>query len=89
MFIVIFVSYFSSIQIFVVLVTLLTSSVVIIWYMFLLPVILTFNNTWFFPHVVIAHWLLINIVFHYYMGVFTSPGVPPQVKCFGFLTNLV
>jgi len=64
--------------IFVILVTILTSSVVILWYMFLRPVILTYSATWIILHFVYAHYLLMNITFHYYKGVFTSPGIPPQ-----------
>jgi len=28
---------------------------------------------------IIGHWLLINVVWHYYMALYTSPGHPPQV----------
>ena len=34
---------------------------------------------WIIMHFIVAHWLLINIVFHYFKAVFTSPGIPPQV----------
>ena len=63
--------------IFVVIVVLATSSVVGIWYMFLLPIIRTYANIWLVFHCVIAHYLLINIVFHYYKAVTTQPGSPP------------
>eukprot|EP00794_Sanderia_malayensis_P005450 gene5451-6132_t len=66
-------------QVFVVLVTLLTTTVVVIWYSYLLPIIMTFNQVWIGLHITVAHWLLINIVFHYFKAVFTSPGCPPQV----------
>eukprot|EP00112_Aurelia_sp_Birch-Aquarium-sp1_P008940 Seg20.2 transcript_id=Seg20.2/GoldUCD/mRNA.D3Y31 product="Palmitoyltransferase ZDHHC16A" protein_id=Seg20.2/GoldUCD/D3Y31 len=65
---------------FVIMVTILTSSVVIIWYTYLFPVIQTFSTLWMTIHVVVAHWLLINIVFHYFKAVLTSPGIPPQGK---------
>jgi len=64
--------------IFVVLVTLLTASVVSIWYIYLLPVIRNNSFTWIVMHVIFGHWLLINILFHYFKAVFTSPGIPPQ-----------
>ena len=67
-------------QAFVIVVTILTSSVVVIWYTYLFPVIQTFSTLWMAIHVVVAHWLLINIVFHYFKAVITSPGTPPQVR---------
>lgn len=66
-------------QAFVLLVIGLTTSVVVIYYAFLLPVILQYSTPWVVFHLVIAHWLLINIVFHYFKVVFTSPGRVPQV----------
>lgn len=30
--------------------------------------------------VIFGYWLLINVIFHYYMAVFTSPGYPPEVN---------
>ncbi|XP_067931541.1 palmitoyltransferase ZDHHC16-like [Watersipora subatra] len=65
--------------IFVTLVTLLTTSVVVIFYSYILP----WNAAyWSTPaltiNLIIGHWLLLNIVFHYYMAVTTSPGVPPS-----------
>lgn len=64
--------------IFVTLVTLLTTSVVVLFYTHVLP----WNYArWSTPttifNCVFGHWLLLNIVFNYYMGVRTSPGVPP------------
>ena len=64
--------------IFVVLVTLLTSSVVMCWYMFLFPVIQTYSTPWLLFHYVLAHYLLVNIIFHYYQAVTTNPGLPPN-----------
>ena len=66
-------------QAFVLLVIGLTTSVVVIYYAFLLPVILEYSTPWIVLHLVTAHWLLINIVFHYFKVVFTSPGRVPQV----------
>jgi len=66
-------------QAFVLLVIGLTTSVVVIYYAFLLPVILEYSTPWVVLHLVTAHWLLINIVFHYFKVVLTSPGGAPQV----------
>ena len=66
-------------QAFVLLVIGLTTSVVVIYYAYLLPVILEYSRPWVVLHLVLAHWLLINIVFHYFKVVFTSPGQAPQV----------
>lgn len=30
--------------------------------------------------VIFGNWLLLNIIFHYYMGVATPPGYPPNVR---------
>lgn len=64
----------------VVMVSLLTTSVVVFWYKFLLPTILTYSTSWIAFHLILAHYLLINIVFHYYKSVATSPGIPPRHK---------
>ena len=66
-------------QAFVLLVIGLTTSVVVIWYSFVLPAILLYTTPWIVLHITTAHWLLINIVFHYFKAVFTSPGRAPQV----------
>ena len=66
-------------QAFALLVIGLTTSVVVIYYAYLVPVILEYGAPWVVFHLVIAHWLLINIVFHYFKVVFTSPGQAPQV----------
>ena len=57
----------------------LTTSVVVIYYAYLLPVIREYSTLWVVFHLITAHWLLINIVFHYFKVVFTSPGLAPQV----------
>lgn len=73
-----FVAVFFS-QAFVLMVICLTTSVVVIYYAFLLPVILEYSTPWSVFHLVTAHWLLINIVFHYFKAVLTSPGEVPKV----------
>uniref|UniRef100_A0A3Q1CMK2 Palmitoyltransferase n=1 Tax=Amphiprion ocellaris TaxID=80972 RepID=A0A3Q1CMK2_AMPOC len=67
--------------VFVSLVTLLTSSVVVIVYLFVLPTILsTYPVHWIVWHLCCGHWLLIMVVFHYYKATTTSPGHPPKDK---------
>lgn len=59
----------------------LTSSIVAIVYICLLPLILqTYTPAWICWHLTYGHWNLIMIVFHYYMAITTSPGHPPQVR---------
>lgn len=64
----------------VIMVVLLTTSVVVFWYTFLLPTILNYSTPWVYYHFIVSHYLLINIVFHYYKAVSTSPGKPPTTK---------
>ncbi|XP_070609008.1 palmitoyltransferase ZDHHC16 isoform X2 [Erythrolamprus reginae] len=65
--------------VFVALVIILTTSVVGIVYICLLPVILqTYPILWIFWHIIYGHWNLVMIVFHYYMAITTQPGYPPQ-----------
>ncbi|XP_074882301.1 palmitoyltransferase ZDHHC16 isoform X8 [Buteo buteo] len=67
--------------VFVALVIGLTSSIVAIVYICLLPLILqTYTPAWICWHLAYGHWNLIMIVFHYYMAITTSPGHPPQVR---------
>ncbi|NWV12192.1 ZDH16 Palmitoyltransferase, partial [Ptilonorhynchus violaceus] len=67
--------------VFVALVIGLTSSIVAIVYVCLLPLILqTYTPAWICWHLAYGHWNLIMIVFHYYMAITTSPGHPPQAK---------
>ncbi|XP_058841082.1 palmitoyltransferase ZDHHC16B-like isoform X5 [Acipenser ruthenus] len=66
---------------FVFLVIVLTSSIVLIVYICLLPLILdTYSPAWIIWHVCYGHWNLLMIVFHYYKAARTSPGYPPQMK---------
>ena len=75
-----FVDNFTSYMgiIFVIAVSILTTSVVVLWYLFLLPAIKSYSTPWMLFHIVYAHYLLINIVFHYFKAVLTHPGAPPQ-----------
>lgn len=69
-------------QVFVFLVVTLTSSIVVIAYLVLLPLILnTYSPPWIAWHVCYGHWNLIMIAFHYYKATKTSPGYPPTVRC--------
>ncbi|XP_053927153.1 palmitoyltransferase ZDHHC16 isoform X2 [Cuculus canorus] len=73
--------------VFVALVISLTSSIVAIVYICLLPLILqTYTPAWICWHLAYGHWNLIMIIFHYYMAITTSPGHPPQTK--GDLTGV-
>ena len=68
-------------QVFVSLVIMLTTSVVAITYLFVLPTIFsTYPVHWVVWHFCCGHWLLIMLVFHYYKATTTSPGHPPKVK---------
>lgn len=70
----------SLFQVFVVMVILLTSSVVVIVYVCLLPLVLqTYPIAWVFWHFIYGHWNLVMIIFHYYMAITTQPGCPPKV----------
>ncbi|KAJ8248398.1 hypothetical protein GJAV_G00241610 [Gymnothorax javanicus] len=68
--------------VFVFLVVVLTSSILIIAYVLLLPLVLnTYSPPWIVWHLCYGHWNLVMIVFHYYKATRTSPGQPPQMKC--------
>nr|XP_006132831.2 palmitoyltransferase ZDHHC16 [Pelodiscus sinensis] len=68
--------------VFVGLVIVLTSSIVAVVYICLLPLILqTYPPGWICWHLTYGHWNLLMIVFHYYMAISTPPGHPPQVRC--------
>ncbi|MBN3295827.1 ZDH16 Palmitoyltransferase, partial [Amia calva] len=67
--------------VFVCLVIVLTSSILLIAYLCLLPLIFrTYSLAWIVWHVCYGHWNLVMIVFHYYKATRTSPGSPPQMK---------
>ncbi|KAM4525604.1 palmitoyltransferase ZDHHC16B isoform 1-T1 [Odontesthes bonariensis] len=67
--------------VFVCLVVLLTTSVVVIIYLFVIPVIIsTYPVHWVVWHLCCGHWLLVMVVFHYYKATTTPPGHPPKEK---------
>ncbi|XP_034464388.1 palmitoyltransferase ZDHHC16A isoform X3 [Hippoglossus hippoglossus] len=67
--------------VFVCLVVILTSSILAIVYIILLPLVLnTYSPPWIAWHICYGHWNLVMIVFHYYKSARTSPGYPPTVK---------
>ncbi|TSL75281.1 putative palmitoyltransferase ZDHHC16 [Bagarius yarrelli] len=67
--------------VFVCLVIALTTSVVLIVYLCVLPrIVRTYPAHWILWHLCYGHWNLVNIVFHYYKAITTSPGCPPQEK---------
>ncbi|XP_035520717.1 palmitoyltransferase ZDHHC16B isoform X1 [Morone saxatilis] len=67
--------------VFVCLVVMLTTSVLVIVYLFVLPTILsTYPLHWVIWHLCCGHWLLVMVVFHYYKATTTSPGHPPKDK---------
>ncbi|XP_061667036.1 palmitoyltransferase ZDHHC16B isoform X2 [Syngnathoides biaculeatus] len=64
---------------FVTLVILLTTSVVVIVYLYVLPTIVSnYATPWIVWHLCCGHWLLVMVVFHYYKATTTSPGHPPK-----------
>ncbi|XP_029926728.1 palmitoyltransferase ZDHHC16A isoform X2 [Myripristis murdjan] len=68
-------------MVFVCLVVILTSSIVLIAYVVLLPLVLnTYSPVWIAWHLCYGHWNLVMIAFHYYKATKTSPGSPPTVK---------
>ncbi|XP_054654772.1 palmitoyltransferase ZDHHC16A isoform X2 [Dunckerocampus dactyliophorus] len=68
-------------MVFVFLVVLLTSSILVIAYVVLLPLVLnTYSPPWIAWHLCYGHWNLIMIAFHYYKATKTSPGYPPVEK---------
>jgi palmitoyltransferase len=68
-------------QIFVTLVVVLTTAVVVIVYICLLPVKMSHSYFWGVYHLIFGHWILINIVFNYFKAAFTNPGRVPEVSC--------
>lgn len=63
----------------VVLVIFLTTFVVIIAYWIGLPFWWSINKPLTIFLLVLGNWLLMNVIFHYYMGVTTLPGFPTSV----------
>ncbi|XP_056102054.1 palmitoyltransferase ZDHHC16B isoform X1 [Rhinichthys klamathensis goyatoka] len=67
--------------VFVSLVITLTSSIVIIVYLCVLPIIFsTYPLHWILWHLCYGHWNLLMLVYHYYKATTTCPGFPPQEK---------
>uniref|UniRef100_A0A671YLI6 Palmitoyltransferase n=1 Tax=Sparus aurata TaxID=8175 RepID=A0A671YLI6_SPAAU len=67
--------------VFVCLVVILVSSIVLIAYIVLLPLVLnTYSPAWIVWHICYGHWNLVMIAFHYYKATKTSPGYPPTEK---------
>ncbi|XP_062257299.1 palmitoyltransferase ZDHHC16A isoform X1 [Platichthys flesus] len=68
-------------KVFVCLVVVLTSSILAIVYLILLPMVIdTYSTAWIVWHLTYGHWNLVMIVFHYYKSAKTPPGCPPTVK---------
>lgn len=63
----------------VVLVILLTTFVVAIAYWIGVPYWWNNNKIFTVFLIIFGNWLLINVIFHYYMGVTTPPGFPTSV----------
>ncbi|KAI4812257.1 hypothetical protein KUCAC02_023659 [Chaenocephalus aceratus] len=64
--------------VFVFLVVVLTSSILVIAYLFVLPMVFrTYSTAWITWHVCYGHWNLVMIVFNYYKATMTHPGHPP------------
>lgn len=67
--------------VFVCLVVVLTSSILMVAYLILIPMVWnTYSTAWLAWHLAYGHWNLVMIVFHYYKATKTSPGYPPVVK---------
>ncbi|XP_050397684.1 palmitoyltransferase ZDHHC16 [Patella vulgata] len=61
-------------------VVIMITFVVSVFYTCLLPhVVYTSHTIVTITHLIVGHWLLVNIVFHYAMGSFRSPGHPPPL----------
>lgn len=69
----------------VVLVIILTTFVVVIAYWIGLPYWWNTNKPITVFILILGNWLLMNVIFHYYMGVTTSPGFPALVYYFYYL----
>lgn len=65
---------------FVALVWILISGIVWSWHAILRPYLWSHGPVWASLHAVLAHWLLLNVAFNYYMGTTVFPGSPPQVN---------
>ncbi len=61
------------------LVVVLVTSVVIIFYICILPHKYADSYFWTVYHLTFGHWFLINVMYHYFKAAFTDPGCPPEV----------
>ncbi|XP_036837386.1 palmitoyltransferase ZDHHC16A isoform X1 [Oncorhynchus mykiss] len=67
--------------VFVCLLVILTTSILLVVYVVMLPVIFdTYSPSWIAWHMSYGHWNLVMIVFHYYKATNTAPGYPPTMK---------
>lgn len=64
---------------FVVGVIILSLFVVLTVYVHVLPAYMERSYLLFIVYVIFGHWILINIMFHFYKAVTTKPGAPPKV----------
>ncbi|XP_008320192.1 palmitoyltransferase ZDHHC16A isoform X2 [Cynoglossus semilaevis] len=68
-------------MVFVCLVVILTSSIMVIAYVVLLPLVLnTYTPLWILWHLCYGNWIIVMISFHYYKAAKTLPGGPPKEK---------
>eukprot|EP00048_Salpingoeca_helianthica_P023792 m.27205 g.27205 ORF g.27205 m.27205 type:complete len:331 (+) comp8997_c0_seq2:74-1066(+) len=66
--------------IFVVIVWVLISGIVLSWYSILAPYLrVTHSAPFMILQILFAHWLLINIIYHYFKVTTTRPGAPPSL----------
>ena len=57
------------------------TTVVLTFYYYTMPILwMGSSRVVFVLYMIYGHYLLVNIIFHYYMGVFTNPGTPPKVS---------
>lgn len=66
---------------FVLAVWVLISGIVVSWYTILAPFLsATHSAPFMILQILLSHWLLLNIIFHYYKVTTTRPGAPPQLS---------
>ena len=60
------------------------STVVSTFYIYILPYLWRVQHPLsFLLYVLYGHYLLVNVCFHYFKGVYTDPGAAPKVSCVG------
>nr|CAD7397412.1 unnamed protein product [Timema cristinae] len=67
----------------------LTASVIVIAYWIGLPYWWNKSPMTTVALLLVGHWLLVNICFHYYMAASTLPGYPPEHACVAWLNNCI